>query len=86
MRTALFTICACFGLGIGLTSTMPVAHACSCAVTNDWSIALAGIEGDAEPTAEQTFWPEEGVVDASSTNVVIDLDDSAVHLILKRVQ
>lgn len=73
MRAALLTICSCFGLGLGLASTTPVAHACSCGPGNAWSIELANIDGEAEPGAEERFWPEEGVVDPSETRVVVEL-------------
>lgn len=94
MRTVLLTIGSCFGLGLGLASTTPVAHACSCGAGKSWSVQLATIDGQAESGAEQEFWPEAGRISPFELDVTVDLFDAddelgaapRLHLVLVQEQ
>lgn len=64
-KRAFLITSASLGLGFGLASTAPVAHACKCTTHSVWVLELesiddvseAGITGDLE--REQAFWPAE---------------------------
>jgi hypothetical protein len=61
-RNAFWTIALCFGLGLGLAPAVRSAHACSCADISGWDLALEQIEGEGDPTFEQTFWSSDATI------------------------
>ena len=49
------TVGVCFGVGLGLAPSVPVAHASKCNIPG-MSLELEAIEGDADPDPEEAYW------------------------------
>lgn len=49
------TVGVCFGVGLGLAPSLPVAHASKCNIPG-MSLELETIEGDADPDPEEAYW------------------------------
>ena len=83
-RSLLLTIAACFGLGLGLSPTLSVAHACSCAGTAWWRLELreVSVEGEGDVAAETALWP----VEASFTDQFGNSLWIGTDIALERVQ
>ncbi len=48
----------CFGIGLGLSATTPVASALSCAGAV-WKLHQPQVDGDGDLAAEASSWPDE---------------------------
>jgi hypothetical protein len=66
------TVGLCFGIGLGLAPTLPIAHASKCAVPY-LTLELEAIEGDVDPDAEQAFWSREASIDDFEDDPILDL-------------
>ena len=77
-RNSLLTIALCFGLGLGLASTVRSAHACSCVEVSGWTLTLEQISGS-DPAAEEAFWSSEAAI-FDNTQVSLELEHTVLGL------
>ena len=71
-KRLVLTVSLCFGVGLGLAPTLPVAHAWKCTVPY-LTLELETIEGDADPDAEQAFWSRDASIDDFEDDPILDL-------------